>query len=737
MKLHEAIQQVLLEENRELNASQIAKIVNERKLYKRGDEKPVPSSQISARVNNYPLLFYKDKNRIGLNTWKLKLAKKESLLFKEILFILEQNDDPMDPKVIADTINEREIYYKDDKTPVNADEVLDEVKKNENVFQIVENKVELAEWHSYEDSFKEYAINFIANDESKNVEQQVFNNSLIGLSVSNFKPYNGSQRLNLKPITLLFGPNSSGKSSFIHSMLYLQNAFDQKDLDPHYMKISGDSVDLGGFRQLIHRNDIQRRVEYLIELDKLTLSKELQTTLLADINSIKLKIEIGQPLKEKFKKQIIKSEDGTSFYEESPTGEFESIGRPRVEKYEILLDDETMLSFGFRGSDLFKIDQFNYSNRVISNIIEALLLSNTTASEITDDDYGKLEDVMDDILGEFYSSASDIIPRRIKTISKSSLNKIKAISKENRNSEFEETIRIFLPSALNDILEGFYESASSSLSTLIYLGPIRSYPPRHLSFEAVNNSNYQSGGALAWDRLRDNEDVRNKINKWLSETNKLKSNYRVEVRKHVDPKSNEFNSILEDIEEEQNFKLDVQSSWEGLPINKIIEDMNSDAIEGIKELVLVDNEGTVVSHRDVGFGISQVIPVLVYTLANKNKIVMIEQPEIHLHPALQAELGDVMIESALGENKNTLILENHSEHMILRILRRIRETSSGELPDGKIPIKPEDVSVIYVQNTRAGVVLHNIPITEDGDFEKNWPEGFFEERDEELFGDSF
>lgn len=732
MKLHEAIQHILLDKNRELSAFQISKIVNEKGLYQRKDGQQVPSKQVLARVRNYPLLFYSDNNRIGLNAWRLKFANKESLLYKEILYILEQNSEAMDPKVIADTIVKREIYFKDDKTRVNAEDVLFEIRKNENTFQIINGLVQLSNWDFDEDYIKEAVYDIMVKEEISTKDELDFSNSLKNFRVGNFKPYNHSQSLKLKPITLLFGPNSSGKSSLIHSILYLQNAFDQKDLDPHYMKISGDSVDLGGFRQLIHRNDIQRRLEYEIEIDKSQLNTELQKTLM-EINSIKLKIEIGQPLKEKFKRQIIKAhEDGQFFYENSPTGEFESVGKPRVQKYDIVLDEETMLSFGYRGNDLFKIDQFNYSNKIISKIIQAIILSNTTTSEIDDDDYNKVQDSIDNILSEFYVLTTDIIPSRIRTISKTTMDKIIAINKENRELEFANTIRMFLPVALNEILEGLYDVAKLSLSTLVYLGPIRSYPPRHLSFEAINNSNYQSGGALAWDKLRDNEEVRKKINAWLRNTGKLKSRYQIEVRKYVDPKSNEFNSVLEDIESEQNFELEKLGNWNGLPIDKIIDSMKSDAVEGIKELVLVDSDGTVVSHRDVGFGISQVIPVLVYTLANKNKIVMIEQPEIHLHPALQAELGDVMIESALGENKNTLILENHSETMMLRLLRRIRETTQKK-DNGLPPITPDDISLIYVENTKNGTVLKNLRIDKMGKIIDPVPGGFFEEDFEELF----
>ena len=139
------------------------------------------------------------------------------------------------------------------------------------------------------------------------------------------------------------------------------------------------------------------------------------------------------------------------------------------------------------------------------------------------------------------------------------------------------------------------------------------------------------------------------------------------------------------------------------------------------------------SHRDVGIGVSQVLPVLVSAYASTGKLIAIEQPEIHLHPALQAELGDVFLESALGESGNRFLIETHSEHLILRILRRIRETSEGDLRPDATPVRPEDVAVLYVQPRPEGAEIIELPITPDGEFDRRWPDGFFSERAKELF----
>jgi predicted ATPase len=156
--------------------------------------------------------------------------------------------------------------------------------------------------------------------------------------------------------------------------------------------------------------------------------------------------------------------------------------------------------------------------------------------------------------------------------------------------------------------------------------------------------------------------------------------------------------------------------------------------EALQDLVLIDKRtGTAVSHRDVGIGVSQVLPVLVSAYASDGMFVAIEQPEIHLHPALQAELGDVFLESALGPQRNAYLIETHSEHLILRMLRRIRETTDGALPSGLPRVRPEDVSVLYVQPGREGAEVVHIPVTEEGEFHQPWPEGFFAERARELF----
>jgi len=117
----------------------------------------------------------------------------------------------------------------------------------------------------------------------------------------------------------------------------------------------------------------------------------------------------------------------------------------------------------------------------------------------------------------------------------------------------------------------------------------------------------------------------------------------------------------------------------------------------------------------------------------ENRLVAIEQPEIHLHPKLQAELGDVFITSALGDRRNTFMLETHSEHLLLRIMKRMRQTFEKSLPDGVPPVHPQDVSVLYVEPDGNRSIVREMPLNERGELVKAWPGGFFEEGLREVF----
>ena len=104
---------------------------------------------------------------------------------------------------------------------------------------------------------------------------------------------------------------------------------------------------------------------------------------------------------------------------------------------------------------------------------------------------------------------------------------------------------------------------------------------------------------------------------------------------------------------------------------------------------------------------------------------------MHIHPALQVALGDLFA-SRLADSDTLFLLETHSEHLMLRFLRRIREASDDELPPGTPSLTPEQIAVYFVENAEAGIQMTHIGIDEDGEFIDRWPQGFFAERRQEL-----
>ena len=80
-----------------------------------------------------------------------------------------------------------------------------------------------------------------------------------------------------------------------------------------------------------------------------------------------------------------------------------------------------------------------------------------------------------------------------------------------------------------------------------------------------------------------------------------------------------------------------------------------------------------VALSDVGFGISRILPLIVQGLAGQRQIITIEQPEVHLHPRLQADLSDLLASTVKEPRNHRYIIETHSEHLVLRMQRLIRE----------------------------------------------------------------
>jgi len=120
--------------------------------------------------------------------------------------------------------------------------------------------------------------------------------------------------------------------------------------------------------------------------------------------------------------------------------------------------------------------------------------------------------------------------------------------------------------------------------------------------------------------------------------------------------------------------------------------------------VQVQKEGPWCSLGDVGFGISQLLPIIVADLQlSSNSTLLVAQPEIHLHPSVQATLGDYLVRRANETNKR-YILETHSEYLLNRLRLAIVK---GE-------IEPSDIAISYFSNLGSGSTTYPVEFTQDG-----------------------
>ena len=133
-----------------------------------------------------------------------------------------------------------------------------------------------------------------------------------------------------------------------------------------------------------------------------------------------------------------------------------------------------------------------------------------------------------------------------------------------------------------------------------------------------------------------------------------------------------------------------------------------------RALVTTSSTSKPVTLADVGFGVSQVLPALVLLYyVPKGSMVLMEQPEIHLHPAVQSGLADVMIEVSAARNVQ-IVVESHSEHLMRRLQRRVAERKAY----------PRDVKLYFVSSQQDQAHVSDLRLNTWGEIE-NWPDKFF------------
>lgn len=601
-----------------------------------------------------------------------------------------------------------------------------------------------------------------------------------GMLISSFKGFPAPWNyLPIRPITLIFGANAAGKSSLLQAIALANHIHHGGKPDTEFMKLTGNRINLGGFKKFITRTDIYGGCSPL--------------ELVGEVIGIGFGFRLPNP---------VHSSDGSSWLmsegqKTPPPGWYAlfEIGPAGVESFNILAGAIPMQ--WTRENDRFKFQDFEISG--------GLSINNMNTQEENKKFIIKPELIQNYLLGidsnfDFsnYSEEQYInfgIDLKKSLMSHSLLfNGLSPQLRENgqhvvgNSDEVDEFI-----SNLKAAVIQMGEEINEFLSTLGYIGPWRQIP--NLDDLISAREGLTSTELSLWDQVREDEGVRRELNQWIGRFN---SNLEFATRDMLDRE--DVLRCLELVRDqdcappeesgpphfattEKREEAEEQSE-ERSTLSKAIEAVGS-LPPSVRALILrLAPSNIEISPGNTGVGISQLVPVLVAAISREPKNWLIEQPELHLHPKAQALLGDLFIRGARAGRSTgqRFVIETHSEHLILRILRRIRETNQL-FEKNEFPVHPEEVAVAYVgrkehswlqeamnhlskeqefqhldlddETDRATLRkaaldrqdgfgdqldflqvsesrIVSIPISPGGDFEIDWPGGFFEERLDEL-----
>ena len=553
---------------------------------------------------------------------------------------------------------------------------------------------------------------------------------LRSLELENFKAFGERARIQFAPITLIFGENSAGKSSILQVLNLLKQTRESREADvPLLLRGGNEIVNLGSFQEMLFDHDLKR-----------TLSVRIEAA-----------VDRRSPFRSLYRKNKIAIEFSFKRSSTQPEVLLEQIGIYGMGSPECIAKFQPL-------SPLEKSNEFSrrvgfYGNRFLhtprsfssSKITSLKCVELTEETEYWEQEFkwcknneeqicSRLEERkahleqslehqddegIEDDEQEYSNEESNRLQRNLDLLNADLKFFLSGFDLESYISkrQQEEMDRImdvqgFLPiqirsrerntiitrvrSLLNqqsdDIVFNVSEfvmlagrALERVLEVLFPMGPFRSPPERWYIFRGTTPQDVGYRGNLLPDLLFRNSKLVEETNEWLKQ---LDIGYALTVK----PIGTDSGDLFE---------------------VRLIDTCR-------KEKVNEDNVN--VALPDVGFGISQLLPFVVQSLVSKGQIISIEQPEVHVHPRLQADLGDLLVEAIKPKRGNQFIIETHSEHLVLRLQRRVYEKK----------IKPEDVSVIYVSRGPEGAEAQRLRLDEEGDFIDEWPDGFFPERLREL-----
>lgn len=476
---------------------------------------------------------------------------------------------------------------------------------------------------------------------------------LSSITLENFKAFKNLDNLEIKPITIFCGTNSCGKSSILESILLLKQTIESKNPNQNLL-LNGRFVHLGNFENVIFEKntDSDLVLNYSFKMKKSDFPKE--------------KNKASFPF---LIRDLISRES------------FDDINSQFIINYKITL--------GIESKSKIK----KYINPIIvKNVFLNVQSENETQIslqsmiEMKFEGDGLYEIIWDNIQPRYSSSkilnkSGDERNIKVTFANLFPYDIIESDELEERKIPYE-IANVF--HRLNDILQRI-------VGTFTYLGPLREEPSRRYIYEDEIVEIGVKGENAAYIYSTEQDDI-------------LKKHYI-------------YNSENDSFHEEKSIKLsEALEHWFTLmKIEDFRTEQNSEII--FLNLKSGSGEDTRVNIADVGFGVSQIFPILLEGLRmRKGSTLLLEQPEIHLHPNLQMQLADYFISIALS-GKN-VIVETHSDHIINRLVRRIVEDDTFNLSSL--------INIFFISSTPSGSIYEKVKIDDKRGI-VNWPDGFFDQ----------
>jgi len=573
------------------------------------------------------------------------------------------------------------------------------------------------------------------------VAQRVFTE----FQLENFKPFAGPECISLKPLTLIYGPNSSGKSSINQSLLLLKQTLEERAGSPEEVILpKGGFVDLGGYQEFIHGHNTKLRFAIKAVMSSPSSLGEVRVSAPAvsgedgdfDTYGLRVAFEYDDEVNASTVSSLQLFFDDFSF----PALEFKPIDIRDETITEARRDDNLIFESPDLGGLLLKLDDLSSQSTIWPRLftefskglpdrlqatrgtLERLRARRNVYSEANvakinndrdaesqrqlegeerrlDNEIERLEaflrhfdnyqfssalrDLSDAETRGFLLSCQNFLPARALGIRPTSwLPSRRGSSAVRRGPGDEADYGEFALRTASRATLQVCRAFREVLKDIIYLGPLRQYPKREYVFVGSVGDYVGKTGEMVPHILFKRRDTLEQVNARLKACG-------------------------------LGYQLKVVSADRTSGLGNVF------ALRFIEQTT-----GVEVSDLDVGFGISQVLPVITQSVLSHRKILCIEQPESQIHPRLQSELASLFADCIRPPFDNRFIIETHSEHILLRLQRQIREGT----------LSAEDVSIVYVLPQSQGAKCLPLRLDSHGDFIDEWPHGFFEEGYREIFG---